>query len=53
VTLVLRDLTERQANRLFAPEMHDAARAFQAAFIVANLDTLRALPILRVPGQRA
>jgi hypothetical protein len=31
-------------------QMHDAARAFQAAFIVANLDPLRALPILRVPG---
>jgi hypothetical protein len=32
------------------PEMHDAAKDFQAAFIVANLDSLRALPILRVPG---
>jgi hypothetical protein len=32
------------------PEMHDAARDLQAAFIVANLDPLRALPILRVPG---
>jgi hypothetical protein len=31
-------------------EMHDAARDFEAAFIVANLDPLRALPILRVPG---
>jgi hypothetical protein len=31
-------------------EMHDAARDFRAAFIVANLDPLRALPILRVPG---
>jgi hypothetical protein len=30
--------------------MHDAARDFQAAFIVAQLDTLRALPVLRVPG---
>jgi hypothetical protein len=30
--------------------MHDAARDFQAAFIVANLDPIRALPILRVPG---
>jgi hypothetical protein len=29
-------------------EMHDAAKDFQAAFIVANLDPLRALPILRV-----
>jgi Domain of unknown function (DUF6456) len=32
------------------PEMHDAAKDFQAAFIVANLDPLRALPFLRVPG---
>ena len=31
-------------------EMHDAAKDFQAVFIVANLDSLRALPILRVPG---
>ena len=32
------------------PEMHDAAQDLQAAFIIANLDPLRALPILRVPG---
>src|ERR687892_587907 len=31
-------------------EMHEAAKDFEAAFIVANLDPLRALPILRVPG---
>ena len=31
-------------------EMHDAAKDFQAAFIVANFDPLRALPVLRVPG---
>jgi hypothetical protein len=31
-------------------EMHDAAKDFQASFIVANLDSLRALPMLRVPG---
>ena len=31
-------------------EMHDAAQDFQAAFIVANFDPLRAVPILRVPG---
>jgi hypothetical protein len=30
--------------------MHDAAKDFQARFIVANLDPIRALPILRVPG---
>jgi hypothetical protein len=32
------------------PEMHDAAKDLQAAFIVANFDPLRAIPILRVPG---
>jgi hypothetical protein len=32
------------------PEMHDAAKDLEAAFIVANLDPLRALPIVRVPG---
>jgi hypothetical protein len=31
-------------------EMHDAAKDFQAAFIVGQLDPLRALPIVRVPG---
>jgi hypothetical protein len=31
-------------------EMHDAGKDFQAAFIVANLDPLRAIPILRAPG---
>jgi hypothetical protein len=30
--------------------MHDAARDFQASFIVAQLDPVRAVPILRVPG---
>jgi hypothetical protein len=30
--------------------MHDAAKDFQAAFILAQLDPLRALPVLRVPG---
>jgi len=30
--------------------MHDGARDFQASFIVANLDPIRALPMLRVPG---
>jgi hypothetical protein len=30
--------------------MHDAARAFQAAFAIANLDPIRAAPILRMPG---
>ena len=32
-------------------EMHDAAKDFQAAFIIAQLDPLRALPVLRVPGE--
>jgi hypothetical protein len=31
-------------------EMHDAANDFQAAFIVANLDPIQALSILRVTG---
>jgi hypothetical protein len=31
-------------------EMHDAAKDLEAAFIIAQLDPLRALPILRVPG---
>jgi Domain of unknown function (DUF6456) len=31
-------------------EMYDAAKDLEAAFIVANLDPLRALPIVRVPG---
>jgi hypothetical protein len=30
--------------------MHDAGQDFQASFIIANPDPLRALPILRVPG---
>jgi hypothetical protein len=30
--------------------MHDAAKDLQAAFIIAQLDPLRALPVLRVPG---
>ena len=30
--------------------MHDAGQDFQAAFIIAQLDSLRALPVLRVPG---
>jgi hypothetical protein len=30
--------------------MHDTARAFHAAFIVANLDPIRAMPLLRMPG---
>jgi hypothetical protein len=30
--------------------MHDAAKDFQAAFIIAQLDPVRALRILRVPG---
>jgi hypothetical protein len=33
--------------------MHDAAKDFQAAFIIAQLDPLRALPIVRVPGPGA
>jgi hypothetical protein len=31
-------------------EMHSAAMDFRAHFVVANIDRLRALPIMRVPG---
>jgi hypothetical protein len=31
-------------------EMHDAAKDFQVAFLLARLDPLRALPVVRVPG---
>jgi hypothetical protein len=31
-------------------EMHDAARDFQASFIIAQLDPLRALPLARLTG---
>lgn len=30
--------------------MHEAAREFQAAFVLARLDALRALPLARIPG---
>jgi hypothetical protein len=30
--------------------MHDAAKDFEASFILAQIDRLRAVPILRVPG---
>jgi hypothetical protein len=33
-----------------SPEMHDAARSFQADFAIANLDPIRATLTLRVPG---
>ena len=31
-------------------ELYDTAKDFQASFILANIDTLRAMPILRIPG---
>jgi hypothetical protein len=37
-------------SRTIDQAMHDAAKDFQAAFIIAQLDPLRALPVLRVPG---
>jgi hypothetical protein len=43
-------LTKMLRAGTITQEMHDAARAFQAAFTIANLDPIRALPILRVPG---
>lgn len=42
---------ERLLRRgVITDEMYQAAKDFEAVFIVANLDPLRALPILRVPG---
>jgi Domain of unknown function (DUF6456) len=32
-----------------SPEMHDAARAFQADFAIASLDPIRATPLHRIP----
>lgn len=31
-------------------DMHDAARDFQATFTIAGLETVRCLPLLRIPG---
>jgi hypothetical protein len=31
-------------------EMYDVAKDFQASFVVANIDGLRALPLMRIPG---
>jgi len=33
-----------------APEMHDAARDFQAAFTIAQFDPIRAPSLVRIPG---
>jgi hypothetical protein len=38
------------ARGRFPRRCTDAAKDFEAAFIVANLDPLRAVPVLRVPG---
>jgi Domain of unknown function (DUF6456) len=35
---------------MITPEMHHAARAFQAAFTIANLDPIRASLMLRMPS---
>ena len=43
-------LGKRLRSGTISQEMHDAARDVQASFIVANLDPLRAVSILRVPG---
>jgi hypothetical protein len=37
-------------NGVIDEPMLEAARAFQAAFTIANLESVRALPILRIPG---
>ena len=31
-------------------DMHDAARDFQAAFTIARFDTIRCMPLVRLPG---
>ena len=33
-------------------EMHDAARDFQAQFTIARFDTIRCMPLMRLPGGR-
>lgn len=38
-------------NGKIPPEMEAAARDFAAAFTVAQLDTLKMLPLARIPGQ--
>ena len=34
-------------------DMHDAARDFQAAFTIACFDTIRCMPLVRLPGSSA
>ena len=51
----LQFFTEPQALRLVSngtitPAMHDAGAVFRAQFRAAALDTLRATPLVRVPG---
>jgi len=38
------------ANGTITPAMHDAGAMFRAQFRAAALDTLRAMPMIRVPG---
>ena len=33
-----------------SPEMHDAARDFQARFTIAHYDSIRCMPLIRLPG---
>jgi hypothetical protein len=53
--IVLHHRTVDAIGRLFRAgvideAMHEAAREFQAAFVLARLDVLRALPLARIPG---
>ena len=38
------------ANGTITPEMHDAGLMFRKLFRIAALDTLRATPLIRIPG---
>jgi len=48
VDMLQRMLQSKRINEA----MHSAAREFQTNFTIANLDPLRALPVLRVPAPR-
>ena len=42
-----------QGNGTITPEMRDAGEIFRRQFHAAALDTLRAMPLIRIPGGRA
>jgi hypothetical protein len=47
---VIDPLTRMLRGGTITDAMYNAARDFQAAFVIAHLEPLRALPMLRVPG---